>query len=157
MESRHHLRQQLDDSYHRYPRRLRGLARRVAETQPPDQDTQTITSMKIDRACRELTLGQCVMARHQELVVDRHLGDDRARHREQLPPAKAEQADRRLAEVENLDGRFVHESPPAAGVDQPGIVAQIDRVRQTPGGPPSSRSPLPRPQPAQPRALPRTG
>ena len=66
--------------------------RRVAQPKPADQHPQVASRVHLDRRVRQGALRTGVQAAHQELVIQRHLGDDRAGLREQFTPPQTQES-----------------------------------------------------------------
>ena len=73
-----------------HPRRSQYLARRGAEAEPTDENPQVVSDVASQRLICQRTFRNRHKAAHQQLVIERDLGDDRARLREQVASTRTE-------------------------------------------------------------------
>ena len=103
-----HLRQELDHVDTRHPGRAQGFVRRVPETEPANQNPETVAFVPLQRAGRERHLGDRVIAAHQQVAIEGDLGDDCPGSRQQLATPQADHAERGLFVGEHFEVRGGH-------------------------------------------------
>ena len=82
---------------------------RVSETEPTDENIQIRAAVHLDRRVSERPLGRGVVAAHQELVIERDLGDHGSGFRQEFAAPQRDHPDRSFLGSEELDVRRGHD------------------------------------------------